>query len=138
MQINHDVVVSMAFIYEQAKFWVPCLAFSWGVYKGFDKAFKWVKEIREKDLAELKTSVDGLKGGINETNTAVQNMQHGLSGKIESQTVSIVDQLKELRSDFRTFYTIPTPQMIPARAKPVKTVKKKATVRKQTAKTKSK
>lgn len=123
MQINHDIIVTTAFILDQARFWIPCIGFGWGLYK----AFAWVKAIREKDLAELKVSMDGVKTGLEATNTAISRMEQTSTENFKSQTTSIVDQLKELRSDFRTFYTIPQPQMLPARAKSVKS-------RKQTAK----
>lgn len=126
MQISHDTIVSTSFIYEQSKFWIALLGGAYGAYKALSRAFTWIKEIREKDLAQLTVNVDTMKTGIIDTNTSIRNMEGILAKKFEDQTTSIVDQLKELRSDFRTFYTIPQPQMIPARAKPVTKRKEKA------------
>ena len=133
MQLGHETAFAGLWLYEQLKYWLPALGILWGAFK----TFRWVKEIREKDLADLKISVEGLKTGITDTKSAVEKMEEGVGTKIENQTISIVDQLKELRSDFRTFYTIPQPQMIPARAKPVP-VKKPVKSTKQKSKSKSK
>lgn len=89
------IAVTPELIYEQSKFWIALISFLWAIFKGFN----WVKDIREKDLKDIHNGVTSLRG------------------EIQGQTTQIVDQIKELRSDFRTFYTIPQPQMIPARAK---------------------
>jgi hypothetical protein len=115
MQIGHEIIITGSFLYEQLKFWIPVVSFGWALYK----SFSWVKAIREKDLADVKISVASVETGVKETNAAVARLEATLSEHIKSQTVAFVDQIKELRSDFRTFYTMPSPQMIPARARKV-------------------
>ncbi len=117
MQLNHDTILSLSFVYEQAKFWLPAITAAYAIFR----AWNWVKAIRETDLTTITSSVKN-------TNAAVEKLEASMSAHLQAQTVSIVDQLKELRSDFRTFYTIPQPQMVPARSR------KPATKRKQKAK----
>lgn len=95
-------------IYEQGKFWFTVSTVIWGAKKGFD----WVKDIREKDIPEVKTS-------INNVHLELQQQT--------SQIVTSLDKLgsefKEMRQDFRT-YVAPPMRMYAAKA--AKTKKAKA------------
>lgn len=94
---NIDTFHILQSVAEQGKFWVGLATAIIAGYKGFE----WVKQIRTKDLKEIH---DGIKS---------------MSGKIDTQTASVVGELKEMRADFRTFYISPAPAMLTARAKPV-------------------
>lgn len=83
-------------IYGLLKIWIPILGGAWGIFK----VINWVKDIRNKDLIELKCSVDELKV---EFGTKVDSLKE----EVKVQTTEIVGQLKEMRSDFRTFYSPP-------------------------------
>lgn len=74
-------------------------AFAVAVYK----VVRWFQDIRAKDLKEIHTSVGRLEIGMKE------------------QTVALVGELRELRSDFRTFYI---PQAVQKKAPPRKNLKK--------------
>jgi hypothetical protein len=76
------------------------------------KMVQWVKEIRTKDFADLRTAVTETQGSID-----------ALGHKVDAQTNAVVRELQELRSDFRTFYTQPVPQMLPAQARPKRVLK---------------
>lgn len=96
--------------------WTPLIGGAiWGLFKGY----QWVKDVREKDLKQLKQNMADLHTGI-----------EGVRAAIDTQTQSLVAELREQRQDFRTFYapllTIaagPTP----ARAKKTPPKKKTAT-----------
>lgn len=76
------------------------------------KVVRWFQDIREKDLREIHSGVARLESIM------------------EKQTVALVGELKELRSDIRTFYFPLASQARPA-VKPVKkTVKSKSRVKK--------
>ncbi len=75
---------------------------------------QWVKEIRTKDFADLRVAV-----------TETQASIEGLGHKVDAQTSALVRELQELRNDFRTFYTQPVPQMLPARSRPKRVAKPK-------------
>lgn len=70
----------------------------WGVtllgvaYSGF-KAYAWVKDMREKDLAQIKTGVDELKGTMLD-----------VKAEITSQTKAIVTELQEQREYMKILY----------------------------------
>lgn len=86
------------------------------------KVVQWVKEIRTKDFADLRASVS-------ETQVSLTTLGH----KVDSQTSAVVRELQELRSDFRTFYTQPVPQMLPAQSKPKRVLKPRAVVKPEAA-----
>lgn len=88
------------------KFWTTLGACVVAVYKAYD----WVKQIRTKDIPEMHSEIKKLSVSIDV-----------LGSKLDAQTTSVVGELKEMRSDFRTFYISPSPLMMAARAKaPVK------------------
>jgi hypothetical protein len=89
-------------VYTFFKFWAPIVAALWAVFKGMS----WIKDIREKDFVEVKT-------GIVDFNIKLDKLHIS----IEAQTNSFVNEMRELRSDFRAFY-VPTMQKArPARAR---------------------
>ena len=75
-------------LYPELKFWSQLCGGIWLVFKGL----QWVKDIKVKDLAEIKTSVNDVKTGLSEIHT-----------EMKEQTNSIVGELKELRADFRAY-----------------------------------
>lgn len=99
------------------KFWVTVGGIMWGVYKAYD----WVKQIRTKDVPDIKEEVKKLSLHLGELGT-----------KVDNQTNQVVQELKEMRSDFRTFYCAPQPNplygmqmMQPVHAKPIPQPRKK-------------
>jgi hypothetical protein len=86
------------------------------------KVVQWVKEIRTKDFADLRVAVTKTQGSI-----------EALGHKVDAQTNAVVNELRELRSDFRTFYTQPVPQMLPAQSKPKRVLKPRAVVKPEAA-----
>ena len=77
--------VSVAVAYEIAKYWLPIFAAMFGLFK----VITWVKT----SFVDIKDKVHNLNINI-----------AGLITKIEEQTHAVVGEVKELRSDFRTFY----------------------------------
>ena len=77
------------------KFYIALFGLLWTAFKGFH----WVKDIREKDLKGIK---DDLGAQTHVIGTVFANVAEGL---------------RELRGDFRTFYTSPDPLMIPVSAR---------------------
>jgi hypothetical protein len=113
-------VGTMMQMYEQSKFWIALVGGLWTVFK----AAKWIKEIREVDLVELKEAAKKV-----EVDASRHMDQLRLSSELQTSlmvaglkenTASIVREICEMRQDFRTFYTAPTPQMFPAHVKAVK------------------
>jgi len=91
-------------LYEQIKFWIPIACGMFAVFRGVE----WVRSVRTEDIPEIQKSIKGL------------------NDRLDDQTNKIVGELKELRADFRILL-IPQvqPVMVGARAKPVRTRKKK-------------
>lgn len=106
--LSPDMLSLLIAVYNYGK---VILGFSGVAVAGW-KVVQWVKEIRTKDFAELRASV-------NDTQISLTTLGH----KVDSQTSAVVRELQELRSDFRTFYTQPVPQMLPAQARPKRTLK---------------
>jgi hypothetical protein len=82
-----------------------------GVVIAAYKVVQWIKDIREKDLHEIKTGMVDMHTGV-----------LGLQTEMAKQTDALVNELKEQRQDFRTFYgpllqTVSTPAVPRARAK---------------------
>ena len=96
-------------LYEQIKFWIPIACGMFAVFRGVE----WVRSVRTEDIPEIQKSIKGL------------------NDRLDDQTNKIVGELKELRADFRILLI---PQVQPvmagvgARAKPVRTRKKKDTI----------
>lgn len=79
------------------KFWATLAGLGWTAFKGF----QWVKEIRTKDLHEVKAALGDV------------------SAKMDTQTDRLVKEFQESREEFRTFtrlFIVPQPLPI-ARAR---------------------
>ena len=76
----HDIWVAF---YPEFKFWGMMGGILWTIYKGV----AWVKEIKTNDLQHI--------------NQGIMDMENGM----KEQTKAIVDELKEIRSDFRALMT---------------------------------
>lgn len=79
-------------IYAEVKYWLSVGALIWTI----TKIMNWVRKIKETDLVNIQTGVT--------------NLNH----ELVKQTSAIVNELKEMRADFRTFY-VPGLTMQPAR-----------------------
>lgn len=84
MQI--DTFQTAHMLYEESKFWLALGGGLWSVFKGIN----WVKAIRTNDLHHIQLGVNDLKTGL------------------ETQTTAVVNELREMRNDFRTFYVRPS------------------------------
>lgn len=73
-------------VYDESKFWIALCGGLWSVFKGIN----WIKTIRTNDLHHIQLGVNDLKTSL------------------DSQTHSIVTELRELRNDFRTLYVRPS------------------------------
>lgn len=100
MQVNSFQVAQA--LYNESKFW---LTFGGALWTAF-KAIQWVRSIKENDLHHIQEGVSDLKEGL------------------DKQTDAIVDQLKDLREDFRTFYAQPMRARI-ASKRPAKAQRRK-------------
>jgi hypothetical protein len=87
--------ISTFFASADTKFYLGLAGLLWTAFKGFN----WVKDIREKDLKGIK---DDLSTQTDVIGTGFSNLADGI---------------RELRNDFRTFYTSPDPLMIPVNAR---------------------
>ena len=108
--LSPDIIALAMVIYSYGKFVIGFGGLAVAVWK----MVQWVKEIRTKDFADLRTAVTETQGSID-----------ALGHKVDAQTNAVVRELQELRSDFRTFYTQPVPQMLPAQSKPKRVLKPK-------------
>jgi hypothetical protein len=79
-------------VYEEGKFWI---GFATAVIGGY-KAFSWVKDLREKDLVEVNSKLDGLHIELGTQTSA-----------IVKATEANTNELKELRMDMRTLIIQP-------------------------------
>jgi hypothetical protein len=110
-------VISVPLLIDIGK-WVS--GFSAVLWAGF-RAFTWVKQIREKDLAELKQNVGNVQVSVD-----------GVKAAIEHQTNRIVSELQEQRQDFRTFYApLLTTAMVPMQMQQARRAKKAPVKRKK-------
>ena len=116
--LSPDIIALAMVIYSYGKFVIGFGGLAVAVWK----MVQWVKEIRTKDFADLRTAVTETQGSID-----------ALGHKVDAQTNAVVRELQELRSDFRTFYTQPVPQMLPAQSKPKRVLKPRAVVKPEAA-----
>lgn len=98
-----DSIQALQLLAEDYKFWLIVITIITAGYKAYD----WVKQIRTRDLPDIHGEIKNLKTGLDSLGT-----------KLDAQTTSVVGELKEMRSDFRTFYTSPSPLMMAAYARP--------------------
>lgn len=89
-------------VYTEIKYWLTVAAAVWPIFK----IVSWVKKIKETDIVNLQTGVSTL------------------NHELVKQTSAIVNELKEMRADFRTFY-IPALAVQPARMRAARTRKEK-------------
>lgn len=118
MQLNLDSVHSISQALEGWKFWALLGSGVIGAYKWYT----WVKEIRTVDLDEVRTGIKTMSvkfdDGFDKLVKKVEETSANQVRSTEFQTSSFVRELQEMRQDFRTFYTNPTPAMLPAHARP--------------------
>lgn len=93
-------------IYTEVKYWLSIGAVVWTILK----IMNWVKKIKETDLVNIQTGV------------------HNLNTELVKQTTAIVNELKESRADFRTFFVTGLAlQPQPARMRAARTRKETVT-----------
>lgn len=113
------------------KFWSFLISTSMTFVIGGYKTYQWIKDIRVKDLAEVKTGIQTLTASID---TVAQKLDETSASQIRStefQTQSVVRELAELRGLlYGVFHTPPMthPVMAPARKKATTSRKKKPPV----------
>lgn len=92
-----DSITTLAQFFQSAdtKFYLMLIGGMWTAFRGFN----WVRDIREKDLKGIK---EDLGTQTNVIGNGFANLSEGI---------------RELRSDFRTFYIAPDPLMIPVSAR---------------------
>lgn len=95
MEINSLQVAQS--LYNESKFWIALCGLMWSAFKGV----AWIRALKENDLHHLQLGVNDVKTGIGEVKTG-----------LDRQTDAVVNEIKELRADFRAFY----PQPVRARA----------------------
>lgn len=79
-------------IYNESKFWVAFGGALWSVFKGV----QWVKSIKTNDLHHIQL-------GLDENSALVK----GVRDELKDQTNAVVNELREMRQDIRTFYPRP-------------------------------
>ncbi len=111
MQISLDSIHALGHALDGWRFWAVLVTFLATVPITAYKAYAWIKDIREKDLLEVKTSLITVTQKIEETSAAQLK-------ETAFQTQSIVRELSELRGLlYGAFHTQPI-AMAPARKKP--------------------
>lgn len=90
-------------VYTEIKYWLTAGSVVWTIMK----IMNWVKKIKETDLVNIQSGVSTL------------------NHELVKQTSAIVNELKEMRADFRTFY-VPGLTMQPARMRAARTKKEPA------------
>lgn len=83
-------------LYDQTKIWV----FIGSVCFGGFKLLQWFKTLKSQDLKEIRTGLVSLHTEMKEGFASLRN-------ETQSQTTSVVNELKELRADFRAYNTPP-------------------------------
>lgn len=106
-------------LYEEIKYWGPIVGAGIGAYKIFD----WVKKQFASSANDIKQSVTMLGQSMHATITSLDN-------NTKTQTSQVVGELKELRSDIRTFYG---PMAIAAAVPPKPTTKTRKTNKSRSA-----
>lgn len=101
-------------VYSEIKYWLSIGAVVWTIMK----IMHWVKKIKETDLVNIQSSVSAVSNEINSGLTT-------LNAELVKQTSAIVNELKEMRADFRTFY-VPGLTMQPARMRAARKKKEPA------------
>lgn len=100
-------------VYTEGKFWIALSGFLWAVFKGTN----WIKEIKEKDLPKMQTTIEKVSAELKEqsVSAAVSAKEHTITivNGFKEQTAQLVRELQEQRQDFRAFYM---PQVAQARA----------------------
>lgn len=96
---------------ESWKLWGFLLStFTGAVIAGY-KGYQWIKDIREKDLVEVKGSLSTVVQKIEDTSAAQLR-------STEFQTTALVRELSELRGLFYGAFHIPQQTLAPVRSKP--------------------
>lgn len=98
MQASVESIRALQALAGDYKFWSTVALIIIAGYKAYD----WVKQIRTKDIPDLHAEVKRLGTSMD-----------ALGSKVDAQTQSLVSELKEMRSDFRTFYIAPPAMMMP-------------------------
>lgn len=141
------ILAGLVLVYKIAKYWVPVIALIWGAFK----VVTWSKEtlvyLKER-VHSLNESTNGLRKDVeNQTNLLGQNLSKqteifsdGMAKQTDifskgtaQQTVAFVAEVKELRSDLRSFLLPTLFQSMPqasVRAKSKPTVQKRSAAKK--------
>lgn len=100
-------------VYTEGKFWIALTGFLWAVFKGTN----WIKEIKEKDLPKMQSTIEKVSAELKEqaAAAAASAKEHTTTvvNGFKEQTAQLVRELQEQRQDFRAFYM---PQVAQARA----------------------
>lgn len=94
-------------LYTEFKFWtglIGSLSVIWVLGKKIATGFDWVKQIRTNDLVHIQAGVDSINTGLDSLNQELVKQTAALHDSSVSNN-AIASELKELRQDFRTFYT---------------------------------
>lgn len=98
MQIDPVAATQAVHVYQELKFWLPLITaggFLWKVFQGVN----WLKSLKT-DVLDVKAQL------ASQTST--------LQSQLAQQTNAIVDELKEIRQDFRMALS-PPPRLARAR-----------------------
>lgn len=110
--LQANSIIALQSLANDYKFWMTLTAVVIAGYKAYD----WVKQIRTKDIPSIHSEIAKLSAGLDT-----------LGNKLDTQTTSVVGELKEMRSDFRTFiphFYNPSPSMMmPVQSRPRKATK---------------
>lgn len=107
---------TLAPLMNEARWWMATISFFVAIYKGF----AWLKNSRAEDLKQIQAGLENVS-----TNVVA------LGGSLDRQTHTIVEELKEQRHDFRTFfgvYVAPTVRAIKETVPPPPSTRRKKTL----------
>jgi len=94
--VDPVTISALSLLYEVVKYWLPVLGAAFGLFK----VINWVKT----SFVDIKSNVVTLNQNTGLLREEIQSQTKDFKDAVASQTHAFVAEVKELRSDFRTFY----------------------------------
>ena len=110
MQIDPASATQAVHVYQELKFWLPvatAVGLLWKVFQGVS----WLKGLKTEVL-DVKTQLAAQSVTLQ---SQIAQQTSTLQSQIAQQTNAIVDELKEIRQDFRLVMA-PPPRLVRARS----------------------
>lgn len=106
--------ITLGQFYNEVKWWagfLGLLGFLGGMMYKFFTGVNWVKEIKTNDLHHVQLGLDTMNAGLISLKEELTKQTSAIHESAMS-SATIASELKEMRNDFRTFYS-PSVQRTP-------------------------